>query len=205
MKEETFKIAGTQHYLDNIKKLMHENADYLMDAHDIKDVFEEGDRIYQYTYDLKELNISLVPEPANKYDPNAVMVIINGIVVGYIKKGSCSHVKNLMKDANYKVFITDMGLGKFKVIWDGKVETNEVKPFIKIAIQTGERDNPQPVQQEAAPQIAQPEKPKKQSNAALITFLIIGVLFASSAPFFSLFAFIVAGILIYKRIKGKKP
>lgn len=204
MKEEIFNITGVQHYQDNLKKVMHENYDYLWENREIKRVFEEGDRIYQYTYNLKELNFELVPEPTNEYDSNAIKAMINDYHVGYIKKGSCTHVKNLMKDANFKVFITDMGLGKYKAIFDNQVEDNEMRPFIRIAIQTGERDNPQSVSQEPVQQSVPLETPKKQSNAALIAFLVIGVIFSASAPFLSLVAFIIAGVLIYKRFKGKK-
>lgn len=204
MKEEIFNITGVQHYQDNLKKVMHENYDYLWENREIKRVFEEGDRIYQYTYNLKELNFELVPEPTNEYDSNAIKAMINGYHVGYIKKGSCTHVKNLMRDANFKVFITDMGLGKYKAIFDNQVEDNEMRPFIRIAIQTGERDNPQSVSQEPVQQSVPVETPKKQNNAALIAFLVIGVIFSASAPFLSLVAFIIAGVLIHKRFKGKK-
>lgn len=38
----------------------------------------------------------LIPEPENLHDPNAIKVLIDGYHVGYIKSGSCAHVRQLI-------------------------------------------------------------------------------------------------------------
>lgn len=49
-----------------------------------------------YEYSFNPSSVLLVPEPENEHDPNAIKVIIDNVHVGYIKKGSCSHIKKLI-------------------------------------------------------------------------------------------------------------
>lgn len=72
------------------------------------------EEIYQYRFHPQK--VELVPEPDNKYDSNAVKVIVDGVHVGYIKKGSCTHVKKLLAEDRILNINCKIGGGKFKII-----------------------------------------------------------------------------------------
>lgn len=122
IKKEHFRITGVQYYQDDfVEQLGSYNYDYDEKASDLKESYDSGDRIYQY--DFSGLKAELVPEPENEYDPNAVKVMVNGIQVGHVKKGSCSRVKNLMKSPDFVRIDIEISGGKYKEI----VENDEGK------------------------------------------------------------------------------
>lgn len=114
-KIERHRVTGIQHYeKDFLKKLGHYNCDYDLTKKEIKEKYFDGDTIYQYTFYDSELE--LVPEPDNPYDSNAIKVMISGVHIGYIKKGSCSRVKNLLSSPDLlKVDVSLYG-GKYKYV-----------------------------------------------------------------------------------------
>ena len=94
-KEETFKIAGVSFRQEALAKLGQKNPDYLLKDADLKKRYPTG---YVYEYIYKPVVPELVPEPENEHDPNAIAVYANGEKVGYIKKGSTSRVRNILRD-----------------------------------------------------------------------------------------------------------
>ena len=115
MRAKKFKVAGVSHYEANIKQLVDENDDYSRPNSELKEDYYDGEIIRQY--DCAAETVSLIPEPDNPHDKNAVRVEIDGLQVGYIKKGSCSQVKNLLNSPDFAgVRIADMGIGKYKRI-----------------------------------------------------------------------------------------
>lgn len=99
-KSENVNVTGTSHYLDNIMKLAKKNSKFNSSKEDIIKSNFVNQNIYEYTF--KDYTAELIPEPTNEHDPNAIQVLINGKVVGYIKKGSCSHIKNLISSGSIK-------------------------------------------------------------------------------------------------------
>ena len=90
-----FKVAGISFKeKDIIDSLMIENDQYKMSKRQIDDEGLVGDRIYKYFYASK--NVELVPEPDNKYDSNAIMVVVDGVHVGYVPSDLTSKVSALM-------------------------------------------------------------------------------------------------------------
>ncbi len=197
MKREFINVAGVTHYEDNILKLMRPNADFLASSADLKDVYgADGTRIYQYVHD--KLNVELVPEPTNKYDTYAIQVIINGLLVGYVKKGSCSHVRNLIQDEYFTVSVNDIGIGQYKAVYD-TVDTVDIKPFVKLCLQTGKPD----VKESAPHDLDKPTpKIKKPSKKLIISACVLWGLFGAVcllfAPIASLIIFIIIGIVLFK-------
>ena len=63
--------------------------------------YHEGDLIYKYSFRID--TVSLVPEPTNPYDENAIMVLINNSHVGYIKRVDCLSVKELLASNNISI------------------------------------------------------------------------------------------------------
>lgn len=90
------KITGSSHYIDNILELASENLDYDLSKKELIDEGYENEKIYQY--DFYPSKTELVPEPDNPHDPNAIKVIVDDLLVGYIKAGSCRHVLKLLRE-----------------------------------------------------------------------------------------------------------
>lgn len=70
---------------------------------------------------LKESGfISLRPEPDNKYDPNAIKVLINGKHVGYVARDYCSQVSEILNMEcrnRVKLVETYKASAKLLIIW----------------------------------------------------------------------------------------
>lgn len=105
-----FHIVGSDHYVDNIKLVLDENILY----ESTKDELTVDEMVFEY--DLEDRNdVQIVPEPDNEYDKNAVRVDIAGKTVGYIKKGACTRVKNLLKSPDFVKYEVDyIHYGKYK-------------------------------------------------------------------------------------------
>lgn len=113
-KEKTYKVTGVSHYIDNIKKLQVENVDYDYSKKELIENGYENERIYQYEF--YPVKIELVPEPDNPYDPNAVKVVIDNELVGYIKSGSCKHILKVIAEDRIEKIDCKIGGGKYKFI-----------------------------------------------------------------------------------------
>lgn len=59
-------------------------------------------KVYRYHFIIK--SVKLVPEPKNKVDKNAIMVVVNGRKIGYVPQDKTSLVKDMMKH-RHKLFI----------------------------------------------------------------------------------------------------
>ena len=100
--KQGFSVAGASDYQDNFKKVLKRNKNYDKATRRIQeDVYE---------YDLFETydNVELIEEPTNPYDPNAIQVVYKGVLLGYIKRGSTSRVRNIIKN-DYIIKITFFG------------------------------------------------------------------------------------------------
>ena len=109
-KTYNFSVVGSEYYVDNIKFVIDENILYQSS----KDELNEGEMVFEY--DLEDRNdVQLIPELDNEYDKNAVRVDVSGKTVGYIKKGACTRVKNLLKSPDFiKYEIDYIHYGKYK-------------------------------------------------------------------------------------------
>lgn len=226
VKSENFKIAGVSHYIDNVMdKLSYPNPDYELSSKELTDSYDVGDRIFEYAFNTQ--NVALVPEPDNEHDPNAVRVEVKGILIGYIKSGSCSHVKNLLKSPDLAGMDLDIGGGKFKRIYDDgdklKIERDSTGFFAELTIYTRQGDvSPSPAA--AATSVpssvdpvpaaaAESVTPKKKGKAGSVVMIIFGVLFLigglssfSEGVLNGFVGLILGGLLLYfgiKRLKDK--
>lgn len=111
---EHYKIAGTSYRQKEIESLGIENELYNCSKSELIDDYIIDEKIYQY--DFFDLEVSLIEEPDNAFDPNAIKVVINGVHVGYIKKGSCSHIKKLIHQQKIVDITAEIGGGKYKYI-----------------------------------------------------------------------------------------
>ncbi len=132
-REETFFVAGGHYYKKNINNLACSNPDYRYGAkRNIKDGLVMR-KIFRYTYLNKP--VKLIPEPNNEHDKNAVMVLIAGEKVGYIRAEEALHVKHILSTCDIKFISSFLSGGDYKVVsLNGDVEklTSEVSIRIRI-------------------------------------------------------------------------
>lgn len=179
-KSEKFVIAGVSHYVDDIiNNLVSDNPDYELSTKELIEQYDPGDRIFEYDFDDK--NVALVPEPDNPHDPNAVRVEVRGILIGYIKAGSCSHVKNLLNSPDYAGMDLEMGGGKFKRVYEDendklKVERDSTGFFADLTIYTRQASADQ-APAACAPSVTPAAAQQKKKDALSIVLIVIGVMF----------------------------
>lgn len=111
-KTEHHNIAGTSFRQKEIKSLGFENDDYSLSKKEIIEYGLEDENIYQLSF--SPTSIQLIEEPENEHDSNAVKVIADGVHVGYIKKGSCVHIKKLINENKINKITADIHGGKYK-------------------------------------------------------------------------------------------
>lgn len=114
-KTEKFHVTGTSHYQNNIESLGTENYAFELSKKELIEEGYEDDKIYSYNF--YPSNVELIEEPDNPYDPNAIKVVIDDVLVGYIKKGSCSHIKKLLHSGKIKKIDADIYGGKYKMLY----------------------------------------------------------------------------------------
>lgn len=140
--EETHKVAGLSFHEDALAALQCENGDFSSSKRELVDMGMIGEHIYKY--DFYPVKTELIPEPDNEVDPNAIKVVVDGEHIGYIKKGSCAHIRKLLNSGSIEKIDVEIGGGPYKFItaedWDengGDVYTIEkgVAPyFAKLTI-----------------------------------------------------------------------
>lgn len=131
--KEDYEVAGVGYYLDNIGKLACINKNY---RYGPKRLIESGlvqQKIFQYTYVNKP--VKLIPEPINKHDRNAIMVLIAGEKVGYISREENMKVHRILNYGDIKYISSSISGGKYKVISpNGDVIKSEYSIRINIRI-----------------------------------------------------------------------
>lgn len=120
---KVYHVNGIPYCVDNLLKLGCENSDYNMTKREIVDCFMTDERIYKYTFHGGK--VTLLPEPTNVYDPNAIKVIVDGEHVGYIKKGSCKHLLNVIAENRIHSIDCDIGGGPYKYVYENEYEDNK--------------------------------------------------------------------------------
>lgn len=180
MKTENFIVAGVAQYTKAFLTLGEKNDDYDLSNAEIKQEYGDGDRIFQYEF--FPAKVELIPEPENEYDPNAVMVVVDGEKIGYIKKWNCTHVKNLLAQGDARVSV-EIGGGKYKDVLEDDdrltVERDEMPFWARVSITTGQEE---PVKEIAAPVVeAVPEPPKLKKGLLVFLRIVAVLLIAMSA------------------------
>lgn len=114
LKTERHKIAGTSFRQKDIESLGDENSFYTL----TKKELIEFDMIDQniYALEFSPECVELIEEPENEYDPNAVKVVVDDVNIGYIKKGSCAHIKKMIREKRIIEITAEIHGGKYKCI-----------------------------------------------------------------------------------------
>lgn len=109
---KTYRVTGVQHYADNLLKIAVPNSNYDMSKKEIID-FGLTDQ-YIWEHEFYPSKLELQPEPDNPHDPNAIKVLIDDMLVGYIKSGSCKHLLNIIEQGRFLGASCKIGGGRYK-------------------------------------------------------------------------------------------
>lgn len=119
-KIQNHKVTGVTHYKENILSLASVNPQYSLTKKEFAAAKLYNTKVYEYNF--KTEKTELIPEPTNPSDSNAIKVMIDGKHVGYIKKGSCKQILNLLKESRIRSINSQIVGGKYKVLWYDKGE-----------------------------------------------------------------------------------
>lgn len=111
-KKVVFNVYGTSYKLDNIRQIGIPNPDYDLKPKALWEKYSEGSQVWQYRFDITD--VQLIPEPTNPADPNAIMVLMNGVHVGYINRNSTDAVRGYMSRSEVDHITGFMKGGKAK-------------------------------------------------------------------------------------------
>lgn len=107
-----FEVAGFFMHLEDIQKLASKIKKFDMPAKRIIEIGYANKKIYKYYY--KNEPVELVPEPTNRVDPNAIMVMISGVHVGYVPREMTQEVASYIT-APYLVTAKITG-GEYRIV-----------------------------------------------------------------------------------------
>ena len=220
--EKRFKVTGMQYYeKDFFDKLSYENDDFELKPRELFDMYDENERIYQYSFE--DSNGELIPEPDNENDPNAIAVVVGGCKIGYIKRGACSQAKNLLSSPNFIKVRVEMGGGKYKKVYedeDGKVKVDRDScgyfADVIIVMRSDEEDAPAPTAATsfssapvAAPTVAPAaDKTQKKKGTGFIiggvVCALIGLGGIGGGSFGGIVGVLIGAALIWYGLKRRK-
>ena len=130
-KTERHKVAGTSFHVTEIQSLGVENQDFNLSKSAMIDEGLIGERVYKKEFYVSK--VELIPEPENPHDSQAIRVVTDGVHIGYIKKGSCAHIHNLLNSGKIKSVACEIKGGSYKLILE---DTDEAGPYEFIKDET---------------------------------------------------------------------
>lgn len=114
-KSYLFKVAGiSRRQRDITDNLMTESYDYGLSKKELVEIGMIDERIYKY--DPIMLDAELVPEPDNPKDPNAIKVIVDDILLGYVPADETEKVKKLLDTKQIQAVSCEFYGGPYKII-----------------------------------------------------------------------------------------
>ena len=109
-----YKVAGVTHYIDNILELATEDPDYDLSKRELIAEGRVQERVWKYFFAPRK--VELVPEDNNPHDPKAIKVVVDGQHVGYIKSGSCAHLRKIIGQGGIVDIDCMIGGGPYKYV-----------------------------------------------------------------------------------------
>ena len=113
-KTEKHQVAGIKYYMDAIMSLARPNPDYLKSKEALQRAGLIETTVTEYIWPVYEAELE--PEPDNPHDPNAIKVLVNGLLVGYIKAGSCARVQKKIREDRIARMTIQFGGGRGKIL-----------------------------------------------------------------------------------------
>ena len=130
-----YEVAGVTFYLKNLLSMMEPNYLYSYKKQDLIDTCNYDVTIYKTVCTATRLE--LVQEDDNPNDPNAVLVLLDQKIVGYIPRKDCKHIRHLMDNDLVVSLTCKVYGGKYKQINE---EYNWEKDRSTYSMETGEDD-----------------------------------------------------------------
>ena len=127
--QKTYRITA-EHYQDNILALASDNDDYNMSKREMIDAEMIEERVWKYHF--LACKAKVVPEPDNPYDKNAIKVIVNGLLVGYIKQGSCAHLHKVIRENRIMGIDCTIGGGPYKEVYEEEYDYDRDKAVYTV-------------------------------------------------------------------------
>lgn len=110
-------VSGPEYRKSNVESVLSPNISYSISDDDFINRFSKDERVYKYN--IKTIGADLVPEPTNKFDSNAIKVMVKNVHVGYIPADMCIELKTVIEDID-KVRAVIRG-GDYKFHSNGEV------------------------------------------------------------------------------------
>ena len=120
------------HEKDIFHNLMEINPEFSYTKKELIENCVAGFPVYKWI--PKELPAELIPEPDNKYDPNAVRVVYGGITIGHIPRESCLDVLAVINEGRLLNVAVEITGGNFKLLEE---DYDPVKDKSKYELETG--------------------------------------------------------------------
>lgn len=100
-----FKVAGINYNKSNLESIAIKNKTYLLSD---EKLLKTGKKIV-YRLHFRDLIFSMLYEPNNPHDKNAIKVMVNNVHIGYVPAELCSEIKhyisiNRIKSADISVW-----------------------------------------------------------------------------------------------------
>lgn len=125
----SFEVAGVPYRMKEVIKLASKIKKFDMPAKRLIEIGYQSRNVYRYYF--KNEPVELRPEPTNPHDPNAIMVLINNIHVGYVPQ---TDIQNVNKFLPYAQSISaQITGGEYRVVFSETEEANFSEP-VKIII-----------------------------------------------------------------------
>ena len=110
----SYEVTGIVFYLNNLLDMMEPNYLWNYKKQDLIDTCNYDIPIYKTT--IPEFQLNLSHEPDNPHDPNAIMVLFNDRLVGYIAAKDCKHILNIMDNDLMVSMTCEVRGGKYKMV-----------------------------------------------------------------------------------------
>lgn len=103
---EDFPVVGMRYYLEDIYKLATLNPNYESTVSPEKRVFK---------YYFKNHPTTLAFDPQNEHDANAIRVLIDGVMIGFISAEENLRVGEILRQRSVAHISSFIGGGKYKI------------------------------------------------------------------------------------------
>lgn len=110
----SYEVAGVVFYLKNLLSMAEPNYLYDYKKQDLIDTCNYDVPIYKTVINATDLK--LTHEPDNPNDPNAIMVLLNDKLVGYIAAKDCRHILDIMDNDLFVSATCEIYGGKYKKV-----------------------------------------------------------------------------------------
>lgn len=148
MKERKLLCSvGGNHYVENFMELSDDNPDY--SSKNFKDSAAVGEKVYRYSF-APNCRVSLIPEPDNKYDPNAIRVEVARKKLGYISRKETGKAREYLSKCNPSLITGNIYGGPYKKLTDDmRIEKGTDTYYVEIEFVIG--TSPQKIVQKSEP------------------------------------------------------